>query len=428
VAIVAILSTAVGVAAMIVATSLMSGVQIFILDHFRGTNADIRVRHFRSGEMIRHWDAVERVLRDELVENGGELVAIAPRMVTPALIVPGAEPRPELEDRVRGVELVGIDFALERAVTPFDQILERVTDPDYEVPAALRDNPLPTRDGHPTIILGESLARSLGVSRSREGGFVTLLTGDLAATAGAGAPKNGRPRKFRVIGCYSTGMQDYDKITAYIDRQQLRRLRFDNPGLNVDASRVHVRVTDPDRATELAADLMARHPSLICTSWLMANRTELLAIEDQKRTILLILFSMVIIASAAILGIVYMMVVEKTRDIGILRSMGLGTRRLVGIFTVYGLLLGVIGTALGVLLGLQLTYGIDGLIDWLSGITGKRVLDPGVYKFTSIPVHVDVQTVSSIVLASVGMSLVAAWLPAWLRMRAWSPVRCLRAD
>ena len=62
------------------------------------------------------------------------------------------------------------------------------------------------------------------------------------------------------------------------------------------------------------------------------------------------------------------------------------------------------------------------------GITGKRVLDPGGYKFTSIPVHVDVQTVSSIVLASVGMSLVAAWLPAWLRMRAWSPVRCLRAD
>lgn len=424
-ALVAVIATAIGVSAVIVTMSLLSGVQLFILEHFRGTNADITIRHYNAGEMVRHWAAVKKILDDELVENGGSLVGFSPRMDTPALIYPGDEAHADLEDRVLGIRLVGIDYTTERDVSPFAKILDRETNPDYAVPPELRDDPLRPQDGRPVIILGDSLARALGVSRSKEGGVVTVMTADLDEDEPSTAS---RSLQFRVVGCYSTGMEDYDKAHAYIDRRQLRHLRFEKPHLNVDANHIYARVTDADRATEIAEDLMRRHPELMCTSWLDANRTEILAIEDQKQTIVLILFLMIIIASVAILGIVYMMVVEKTRDIGILRSMGLGTRRLVGVFTVYGLLIGMVGTAVGVLLGLQLSFGLHGVVDWLSDLTGKRLLDPGVYRFKDIPVEVDPWTVVGVVAASLTMSLLAAWLPAWLRMRAWSPVRCLRAD
>ena len=427
VALVAIFAIALGVMAMIVTTALMDGVQRFLRDHFKGTNADIRVEHAsaRSG-LVGHWAKIEDVLEQELEENGGEIVAMSPRMITPALALPGDRPRPELEDRTRGILLVGIDFDLEREVTPFGELFARVVEDGLRVPAAQRGDPLEPVGGVPSIILGDTLANELGVSRALEGGMVTLLTGDFEE--GERELGDRRSGVFRVVGCFSTGRADYDKMFAYVDRGALRRLRFADPERNLDANAAHLRIADSERASALAWDLAGRHPGLECRSWQDVNRAELLSIQDQKKIILVILFSTVIIASAAILGIVYSMVVEKTKDIGILRSMGLGRHRLVFVFTMYGLVLGVIGASLGVFLGLQLTHGLDGVVGFLSDVTGMRILDPDVYRFKSIPVHVEVPTVLVIFGAALGMSVVAAWVPAWLRIRRWSPVRCLREE
>lgn len=427
VALVAIFAIALGVTAMIVTTALMDGVQRFLRDHFKGTNADIRVEHAsaRSGQ-IEHWERLRALLESELEENGGEIVAMSPRMVTPALALPGDRPRPEIEDRTRGILLVGIDFELERAVTRFDDLFGRVVEDGLRVPIARRQDPLAPSDGIPSIILGDTLANELGVSRTLEGGRVTLLTGDFED--GKHEVSERRSGVFRVVGCFSTGRADYDKMFAYVDRDALRRLRFTDPSRHLDANAAHLRIVDSEHASELAWDLAGRYPGLECRAWQDVNRAELLSIQDQKKIILVILFSTVVIASAAILGIVYSMVVEKTKDIGILRSMGLDRYRLVLVFTAYGLSLGVIGSALGLFLGLQLTYGLDGVVGFLSDATGMRILDPDVYRFKTIPVHVEVPTVIVILASALGMSVVAAWVPAWLRIRRWSPVRCLREE
>lgn len=427
VALVAIAAIALGVMAMIVTTALMDGVQRFIRDHFKGTNADIQIEHSlaRSG-LIQHWSKLESLLRGELEANGGEIVAMSPRMITPALAMPSDEPRPEVEDRTRGVMLYGIDYRLERDVTPFDTLFEQVVDQDLRIPDEIRGDPLKPIDGVPSIILGDTLARELGVSRTKHGGMVTLMTGDV--DDGTLRLTNERSRAFRVVGCFSTGRADYDKQFAYIDRQDLRRLRFEKPSRSLDANKAFLRIVDSERASELAWDLERRYPGLLCRSWEDANRAELLSIQDQKKILLVILFSAVVIASAAILGIVYTMVVEKTRDIGILRSMGLGQHRLVLVFTMYGLLLGVIGSALGVFLGLQLTHSLDGVVAFLSDVTGMRILDPEIYRFKRIPVHIDTPTVLAIVATALVMSVGAAWVPAWLRIRRWTPVRCLREE
>ena len=427
VALVAVLATALGVMAMIVVTALMDGVQEFLRSHFKGTSADIRVEHVEMrGGLIQHWATLQTLLDDELAANGGDVVAMSPRMLTPGLVLPGDRPRPENEDRTRGLLLVGIDFHLERQVTPFQELFDQVVDEDLRVPSELREDPLKSADGVPSIILGDTLARALGVSRTRDGGYVTLLTGDLASDKNK--VERRRSMAFRVVGCYSTGRADYDKMYAYVDRQALRRLRFEQPERGLDANAAHLRIAHPERASALASDLERRYPGLLCRSWEEANRVELLSIQDQKKIILVILFSAVVIASAAILGIVHTMVVEKTRDMGILRSMGLSVHRLVMVFAGYGLMLGAIGSALGVFLGLELAQNLDGVVAFLSDATGMRILDPEVYRFKSIPVRVDQETVMAIVGTALGMSLVAAWVPAWIRVRGWSPVRCLREE
>jgi lipoprotein-releasing system permease protein len=412
-----------GITAMIVVAGIMDGVQAFIRDQFRGTQADVTV--YAHPVPRQHWRIVREALAGESVERGGPIVAMAPRMTVPAVIIPGKDPAPGAEDRLQGVQVVGIDPELERQVTPLDRSLDLVVDENLRVPASERASLLDTIDGVPGILLGDSLARDLGVSRSGRS-LVTVLTGD---------PREerkdriaGRPQVYRVVGCYSTGKPEYDKQVAYVRRDQLRSHRYVRPDLERDADAVHLRVDDPDRATETAHALARRHPFLVARSFEEENRIQLLVIQDQKGLMLIILSAVILVAGAAIVGIVYMTVVEKTRDIGILRSMGLSRRRLVAVFTVYGGLLGLIGSGLGLLLGLQCAAHLDGLVAALSDLFGVQLLNPDIYPFKEVPVRVDPGTVATIVLASLGMSFLAAFLPAFFKAGFLSPVRCLRND
>ncbi|MAG58075.1 MAG: hypothetical protein CMJ83_17450 [Planctomycetes bacterium] len=428
IALVAVLFIMIGVAAMIVVTGLMDGVQGFIRSHFKGTSADIRVQHrLVMDGLDGHWERVHGLLKDEYGTDK-KIVAMAPRMAAAALLVGGKDLGPDAGDRFKGASLIGIDFEKEKKVTTFGPLFDRVADVDLAVPRADRDDPLQPRGRYPSIILGDSLAKELGVSLTRLGGFVTLFTGDLVRENGNAAVKRERTQVFRVAGCYSTGREDYDKLFAYVDRGTLRRLRFDDPKNSLDANSIHLRVANAADASEIAADLSRRYPNLHCLSWEQANRGELLAIDDQKRIMLVILFFIILVAAAAILGIVYLMVVEKTRDIGILRSMGLSRTRLVFVFTAYGGMLGMIGSALGVFIGLSLSDHLDDVVRFLSDLIGKQILAPEVYRFKEIPVSTDAGTVLWIVVAALLTSIVAAFAPAVMKAARLSPVDCLREE
>jgi lipoprotein-releasing system permease protein len=133
------------------------------------------------------------------------------------------------------------------------------------------------------------------------------------------------------------------------------------------------------------------------------------------------------VAGFGILAIFFMIVVEKTKDIGILKSLGASSRGIMGIFLGYGLSLGAVGAGGGFILGITFVYYINEIADFLSVMTGQKVFDPSIYYFYKIPTIVEPMTVASIVVGALAIAVGASVLPA-LRAARMHPVEALRYD
>lgn len=425
IAFVCIFSVAVGVMSLITLTSLMDGVQAFFRKSVQGVQADLWVsaRSLPAREGEGHFEQVRRLLAEEVAARGGPVAALAPRDTAIAVLAPGRRPDPAERDRFETAVLLGVDYEHERHLIPMDRLLDDVEDPALAVPRGRRGNPLAGGE-HPVIILGDSLARKLGVARPGtpgRPGRVHVLAGRVTQDE-EGRPRfEGRGVSFVVGGAFTTGREDFDGQLAYVSRSVLHAIGAAPAG---DAERIYVRLKE-GAGLEAAAELLrTRHPGLRVVTWMEENRNYLTALQDQKRILVVILAFIVFVACAAILGLIAMLVMEKRRDIGILRSMGMGRGGVVAAFTLYGLLQAVIGSAVGVVLGLQVTAHLDGVISVLSDWTGVELLNEAVYKFKTVPTHTRPATVVTIVVAVFGGALVSSILPA-LRAAFLDPVRCL---
>ena len=417
---------AVGVMSMIVVVALMDGVQDWIIHHFKGTQSDITASPRRGNTTLQTFEDAIAPFR---AENGGAIVGAGPRLIVPSLILPGRKAKASDKNLIEGIRLVGIDFDKERRVTDFDELYNAVKDASLMTPKSMRSDPLRDREGLPAILLGDSLAALLGVSPDRmdaHSGCVTVLPAPVRIDTDRPDLARRSATTFRIVGCFSSGRADYDRLTAFVDRRVLRRIR-EWDGAGPEASTVHLRLSDGKKASMVMADLRRRLDDWSFTSFEEARRQDLLAIQDQKRIMVVILSFIIAVAAVAIMGLVYMMVAEKMRDIGILRSMGLSRSRTVMTFTLYGFLIGLIGSVLGLLLGLYVANNLDEIVHTLSNVTGIRLLDPAVYRFKEIPVRIENSSLATIFASALAMSLLAAWLPA-LKAGMMTPVRCLRSE
>ncbi len=139
------------------------------------------------------------------------------------------------------------------------------------------------------------------------------------------------------------------------------------------------------------------------------------------------LFLIIAVAGFGILAIFFMIVVEKTRDIGILKSLGASSRGVMGIFLAYGLLLGMVGSSVGLVIGLLFVRYINNIADLIGKITGHTVFDPSIYYFYKIPTIVVPRTIAWIVIGAVGIAVLASILPA-RRAARLHPVEALRYE
>jgi len=431
IALVCVFSVAVGVMALVVVTSLMDGVQRFYKATIKGSMADLWVAAplLPASARNRHFAFVEKTLEPLMEENGGPIAAIAPRQIGPAIIVRGRTLESRDEDSSEGIRIFGIDWERERRIVPLERMLRAVKDVTLAVPEDRLGDPLASED-LPGVILGDDLCRRLGVARVAGPGrtdLVTIFSVDLTRDEDGRLRSPRRKAVFRVMGCFSSGREDYDGHMAYMDREVLQRLRFEEPFLHQDATRIYVRVVPGETAASVAERIRRRMPQLRCQTWEEENRNLLTALHDQKRILVFILAFIVAVACCAILGLIAMMVLEKVRDIGILRSMGMPAGRIVIMFTLYGMTLAAVGSFLGAVLGIQVTRHLDGLIGVLSDLFGVQLLDASVYHFESVPTHLDPRAVARIIFYVLLGSLVASLLPA-LRAAFMQPVRCLRQE
>jgi len=169
-----------------------------------------------------------------------------------------------------------------------------------------------------------------------------------------------------------------------------------------------------------------RYPYRIRT-WTDLQGPLLQAVQMETTILNILLFLIIAVAGFGILATFFMIVVEKTRDIGILKALGAPSRGVMSIFLSYGLSLGLVGSGVGMVLGLLFVVYINDIAGVLEWATGREVFDPTVYYFTEIPTIIDPWTVAWIMAGSVLIAVLASVLPA-LRAARLHPVQALRYE
>jgi lipoprotein-releasing system permease protein len=196
------------------------------------------------------------------------------------------------------------------------------------------------------------------------------------------------------------------------------------------ATHIQIKLKDYGQADAVVKQLQALFPrkyGFEVNTWEQKQGAIIAAIDVERGILNLLLFLIVGVAGFSILAIFSMIVSEKTRDIGILKSLGASNRGVMSIFLGYGLLLGLVGCALGTVLGLEITIHINQIEQWLTKLTGRQLFDRSIYYFDSIPTNIEPLTVFLLDAGAVGIAVLFSVLPA-LRAALLHPVRALRYE
>jgi lipoprotein-releasing system permease protein len=262
----------------------------------------------------------------------------------------------------------------------------------------------------PPIILGKDMADELGATL----GSVVLVTSPQGELTPFGmVPKYNR---FRVAGVFNSGFYDYDSSWAFTrlsDAQQLF-------GLGDLVSVIEFKVDDIYQAGEIAHKLeQAAGKGFMATNWMEQNRALFRALRLERLVTFITIGLIVFVAALNILISLTMMVMEKTRDIAVLMSMGTRKAQVRRVFIAQGMLIGVIGTTIGLVLGYALS--------WIGGHYHLLSLAPEVYSIDYVPFAPRVMDGVLVALVAIGISLIATVYPSWSAARIL-PAEALRYE
>lgn len=289
---------------------------------------------------------------------------------------------------------------------------------------------------HTGIVLGIAITsvRHRGVDGKVQDVFLARPGDDVQITfPTAGQPPKAVSDTFTIVDLYESKMSEYDSSFAFVPLSKLQDLRgMIDPTSGVSAvTSIQMRLK-PGVDLDMARDKLRRRFPLDQFSYRVETWRDLqgplLAAVRMETTILNILLFLIIgVAGFGILATFFMIVVEKTRDIGILKALGAPSAGVMSIFLNYGLSLGVVGSSVGMVLGLIFVAQINNIAAGLERITGREVFDPTIYYFQQIPTIVNPWTVTWVTLGAIGIAVLASVLPA-LRAARLHPVEALRYE
>ena len=287
------------------------------------------------------------------------------------------------------------------------------------IAAAMREGKLSDlKPGTNRIILGRMLAYQL---QAGVGDAITVMAPGGSAAGGGIVP---RLQQFEVVGIFEVGLQEHDSVLALVNLQDAEAFR----GLSGPTG-IHLKFSDVLKAPELARNALSRlPPGLSLRDWTQENEAYFRAVRIEKTMMGLILMLIVAVAVFNIVATLVMVVSDKRTDIAILRTLGMSPRGVLAVFITQGLLIGWIGTAIGVVLGLELALHVDVVVPFLEHTLGFHIMDdPDVYYISGLPSEPHAGDVIRIALAAMFLTFIATIYPAWQAAKT-QPAEALRYE
>ena len=294
----------------------------------------------------------------------------------------------------------------------------------------------PGVEQHTGIVLGIAICSVRGRTSTGEvRDFYLARPGDDVEVVFPNAGPNTKPinSRFTVVDLYESKMSEYDASFAFVPLHTLQNLRgmIDPMTGTTSVTSIQIKLK-PDADLNAARDkLRAAFPAeqfgYRIDSWRDMQGPLLSAVQMETTILNILLFMIIAVAGFGILATFYMIVVEKTRDIGILKALGAPSRGVMSIFLGYGLSLGTVGAGVGMVIGLLFVFYINTIAVGLEKLTGHEVFDPTVYYFDKIPTSTDPWTVAWVVVGAILIAVLASVLPS-LRAARLHPVLALRYE
>ncbi|ABC78131.1 lipoprotein-releasing ABC transporter permease subunit [Syntrophus aciditrophicus] len=391
-----------GVAALIIVLAVMNGFETDLRNKILGINSHIVLMEYQG--MMKNYVQVMQ----EVKEVPG-VVATTPFIYSQAML--------KSENGMSGVVLRGLSLKDAFGVIDLGRMhagsVQALAEP-VRRDGATEGEP----EVLPGIVIGRELAKNLGLILHDSVYIITPM--------GISTPMGYVPRmkKFVVVGIFDSGFYEYDSTLAYLS------LRDCQAFLNLDdvASGLEIKVNDIYRADTIARTIekklgypyWARH-------WMEMNKNLFAALKLEKRVMFIILSLIVLVAAFNIISTLIMVVMEKNKDIAILKSMGATSGSIMKIFVFQGLTIGTIGTALGCIAGLAVAHNLSGLSVFVENLFGFKILPGDVYYLSELPSRVDYTDVAIIVAGSILISFLSTLYPS-RRAARLDPAEALRNE
>ncbi|RJP23609.1 MAG: lipoprotein-releasing ABC transporter permease subunit [Candidatus Abyssobacteria bacterium SURF_5] len=373
----------IGVMTLIVVLGVMTGFDKQLFKTVLGTTSHIVIT--RSGGITDH----EKVTED--LKRIPEVLESAPFFAGQVLL--------KSDNAVTGAAIRGVVPEEEEKVSDFGKYLH----------GTLRDG---------GIVLGTELARQLGAF---PGDTIKVISPYFVSTPMGEVPYK---KNLTVTGLYTSGMYEYDSTFCFVTISQAQRLF----GVERTISGIEVKIADPMKAGVVAVSITRQlDDGLWARSWMDLNRTFLAALRHEKIIMAVILILIIVVAAFNIASTLIMVVMEKTRDIGILKSIGAPRSAIRTIFMIDGLLVGTIGTFLGVVFGYLLANSLDSVVKLIGTFFGIELFPSTIYYFDKIPVDTSIFDTCWIAGSAIVLSLLASLYPAWQASKL-NPVEALRYE
>jgi lipoprotein-releasing system permease protein len=387
--------------ALIIVLAVMTGFEEDLKEKILGTNAHIVV--LKSSGEIDDYNGLMKKLK-----GVSGVVAATPFIYNQVMLSTGRN--------VSGVVLRGIETRTDTQVTNlYKSMVEgnlSALDQAAPPPAAGSEPPLPG------VIIGKELARHLNLD--------TGDTVNVVSPLGNITPLGMIPKmkRFRVAGIFNTGMFEYDSTLAYVGLSEAQSFL----GMDDTVTGIQLKVTDVYKTGEITRKINRELGfPYYARDWMQMNKNILFALKTEKMVMFIILTLIVLVAAFGIASTLFMVVMEKTKDIAILKSMGATGKSIMRIFVLEGLIIGVTGTMLGVLGGLLVARNLEPIVGLIQRLTGFELFSKDIYYLDHFPSMVIPGDVILISLTAVIISFVATLYPSWQASRM-APAEAIRYE